>query len=222
MRSAPATAALLAALLLSAAAAPAQAGLTHYWTWRRAPEREALRRCAVEQRRLLDARAAALHLDLPPPPPEEGGPGPLGPPLFAFNGSGEEASEPFVWPGRLGFNFCKTAGKPYDALVTAVLIAARDCFGPELLAIGSDAEWADWAPGAALYREVLGREAKSPFGGQPAAPAEAAEGGPEQRQPAPAGDHRLGVRGLAALFVLTLLAFLALYAWDRKRSRPLD
>ena len=60
------------------------------------------------------------------------------------------------------FQFTKTAYKPYDEVVTACLIVARDHFPPALLTIHSDGEWAEWARGAALYEQVLGRPAHDP------------------------------------------------------------
>jgi len=36
-----------------------------------------------------------------------------------LNGIGDDANEPFVFPGDPGFNFCKTEGKPYDDVVSA-------------------------------------------------------------------------------------------------------
>ena len=81
--------------------------------------------------------------------------------------STEEAAthEPFVFPGRAGFNFCKTNGKLYDAAVTACLLVARDHFSPDELKIDSDGQWedGDWNAGAKLYQQVLGRAAANPI-----------------------------------------------------------
>jgi hypothetical protein len=79
-----------------------------------------------------------------------------------FNGLGEDAHEPFVFPGQPGFNFCKTAYKPYDEVVTACLIAARDYFPPSILNISSDGSWLDWSDGAKLYSRVLNRTPHDP------------------------------------------------------------
>lgn len=84
-----------------------------------------------------------------------------------FNGIGDDGHEPFVFPGEPGFNFCKTAYKPYDEVVTACLLVARDHFPPKVLAISSDGEWADWGKGEKLYRSVFGRSPKYPFGEAP-------------------------------------------------------
>ena len=81
-----------------------------------------------------------------------------------FNGRGDNAHEPFVFPGNAGFNFCKTQFKPYDAVVTACLIAARDHFPTSTLVIASDGKWdeGDWADGARLYENALGRKPADP------------------------------------------------------------
>ena len=71
-------------------------------------------------------------------------------------------------------------------MVTAILIAARDCFSPGLLAIGSDGEWDDWAAGARLYQSVTGRKALSPLEGAVHDPEEeAAEGAAPAAGPRP-------------------------------------
>jgi hypothetical protein len=60
------------------------------------------------------------------------------------------------------FDFCKTAYKPYDAVVTAVLIRAKHWYG-ELVKIGSDGDWdGDWQEGRALYERVFGEVGQCP------------------------------------------------------------
>lgn len=54
------------------------------------------------------------------------------------------------WQG----GFCKTAYRPYDLPVTAVLIAFKKHFGPHVR-VSSDGELKDWAEGARLCHEVL-------------------------------------------------------------------
>ena len=44
------------------------------------------------------------------------------------------------------YNFCKTAGKPYDAAVTAVLSIVNH-YAAAVYAISSDGEAQDWAVG---------------------------------------------------------------------------
>ena len=141
----------------------AQAGYTHYWRWAQAPDAAALSNCIAEMKLIIQARKIILvGPDLPGAvagsPKIEGM-------KVDINGIGDDAHEPFVFPGKVGFNFCKTEGKPYDEVVTACLILARDYFPDSVLAISSDGEWQDWSSGANLYSSVLRRRAKYAFGG---------------------------------------------------------
>jgi len=143
----------------------AGAGYTHYYTWKQPPDDTSLKACVADMNRLIEARKSILvSPDVP-----ESTPGSLK--LSAtnvdFNGIGVNAHEPFVFPYTLSshdsFNFCKTAWKPYDEVVTACLIVARDHFSPSVLEISSDGEWPDWSRGAMLYTSVFGRRARDPM-----------------------------------------------------------
>jgi hypothetical protein len=75
--------------------------------------------------------------------------------LVAFNGVGEGGHETFgIRLGDEGFDFCKTAEKPYDAVVTASLIHAKKIFG-DAIEIKSDGDWGDWDSGKVLYETVF-------------------------------------------------------------------
>jgi hypothetical protein len=81
--------------------------------------------------------------------------------VVAFNGYGADSHESFYWSiNSDGFDFCKTAAKPYDAVVTACLIHLKDVYG-DLVNIGSDGSWADWTLGARLYRNATGLTAEN-------------------------------------------------------------
>ena len=83
--------------------------------------------------------------------------------LVSFNGYGAESHETFYWSADAsGFNFCKTAYKPYDAVVTACLIHLKDVYG-EAVSIGSDGDWSEWSDGARLYRNATGLTAENPM-----------------------------------------------------------
>jgi hypothetical protein len=68
--------------------------------------------------------------------------------------------------GSDGFNFCKTARKPYDSVVVAILILAIVNEQPGWEEIQSDGTWGDWVDahggydtpigGVALYEETFG------------------------------------------------------------------
>lgn len=76
-------------------------------------------------------------------------------PLIFFNGVKDGAHEDFaVTDGDVGFNFCKTAGKPYDTVVTAVLIHLKRSLG-DAVSIDSDGNWSDWEGGRLLYETVF-------------------------------------------------------------------
>lgn len=130
----------------------AHAGYTHYWTWKVEPDPPRVERAVAEMNRIVEARRAILEVE------DAGGPN-----AIFFNGIGDGAHEPFVFPGKVGFQFVKTAMKPYDAVVTACLIVARDHFTREELAISSDGTWDAWRHGRDLYIEVLERQANSPL-----------------------------------------------------------
>jgi hypothetical protein len=92
----------------------------------------------------------------------------------AFNGLGEDSHETFGWDAicpinpihRAGkpfyFDFCKTARKPYDAVVTACLILLKQTYG-EAVQVSSDGSWSEWQAGRDLYTTVFGVEAPAPF-----------------------------------------------------------
>jgi hypothetical protein len=60
------------------------------------------------------------------------------------------------------FDFCKTAEKPYDVVVTASLLLLKDCYG-DAVDISSDGYWSEWLNGRELYKRVFGNDPKSPF-----------------------------------------------------------
>lgn len=92
--------------------------------------------------------------------------------VIRFNGHGSAGHETFfVERGGLGgFNFCKTARKPYDEAVTAVLCIvghhltkAGELNKPYY--INSDGYWDDWLPGRTLAADVLDEPLQFALGG---------------------------------------------------------
>ena len=94
---------------------------------------------------------------------------------FSINGDDgrDLAHETFYWAGipersewRKGesdyFSFCKTAYKPYDAVITAILIRAKTIYG-NCVRISSDGDWQDWQAGREMYQTVFGEVAECPF-----------------------------------------------------------
>ena len=135
------------------------AGYTQYYTWHQKPGDTELKTCISEMRRVIEARTNILA------GPDGTGTVIIDPSHLALNGIGEESHETFIFPGELGFNFCKTAAKPYDEVVTACLLVARDHFPSSVLSIDSDGSWSegDWQDGIKLYTSVLGRTPQNPM-----------------------------------------------------------
>jgi hypothetical protein len=137
----------------------AHAGYTHYFTWHQKPGDTDLKACIDEMRRIIQVRTNILV-------GPDGASSVIVDPLHVdLNGVGDDAHEPFVFPGEVGFNFCKTEYKPYDAVVTACLLIARDHFPQSVLSISSDGSWSDgdWREGIKLYSSVLGRSPRNPM-----------------------------------------------------------
>ena len=94
---------------------------------------------------------------------------------FSLNGIDDMSHETFTWKALPTqsewrkdepeiFDFCKTAMKPYDAVVTAILIRAKEIYG-SCVSISSDGEWNEWKDGRDLYEAVFGEVAQCPFDG---------------------------------------------------------
>ena len=92
---------------------------------------------------------------------------------FSLNGIDDMSHETFTWkamPTQVEwrknepeiFDFCKTAMKPYDAVVTAILIRAKEIYG-SCVSISSDGDWSEWKDGRDLYEAVFGEVAQCPF-----------------------------------------------------------
>lgn len=92
--------------------------------------------------------------------------------LVRFNGIGEDGHDRFFFdrcpnrwpvPGKIHVSaFCKTAHKPYDAVVCATLLAAKKVFGDDVK-VYSDGEWDDWIEGRRLYGELFSEIPAYPF-----------------------------------------------------------
>lgn len=96
------------------------------------------------------------------------------------NGHGDAASKPVIGEGVIEFNgvgpdldhetfciaqepfseFCKTARKPYDIVVVAILAYAAAKYGFE---VGSDGDVLDWGAGTALACTATGEPIPNPL-----------------------------------------------------------
>ncbi len=84
--------------------------------------------------------------------------------MIHFNGVGEDGHETFVVMRARDsdFSFCKTAQKPYDAIVTAVLCLAYT-IAPGVLKISSDGRSEEWATGLALAKAAWDDSVTNPI-----------------------------------------------------------
>ena len=84
-----------------------------------------------------------------------------------FNGVEDEGHEDCYFPSSPDqldeFQFCKTAQKPYDIVVTAALCILQERCG-KLVEVSSDGNAEEWEAGRALAEKVLGRPIKVPAG----------------------------------------------------------
>jgi len=82
--------------------------------------------------------------------------------IISFNGNGDQSHESFVVENNgTGFEFCKTAFKPYDVAVVAclsILTHKLDNFEPR-----SDGTKDEWQEGVDLAREITGLDIKNPI-----------------------------------------------------------
>jgi hypothetical protein len=146
-------------------------GYTHYWRVRPTADAGAWREALVEAAEIVRHSPVSLagwDGNGEPELSEDG---------IRFNGVGELAHETFElladparyepapWgesiPGYV-FSFCKTARKPYDIVVTALLAALHDRLGPSVIIVTSDGDPQDWADGCQLASCVLGRQIACP------------------------------------------------------------
>ena len=128
-------------------------GYTHYWrkagdsftTEQWAKLTKATKRVIQAWELALDHRVA-VEYDEPTKPPHISGE------CIRFNGIGPDGHETFMLLKEPdAFEFCKTARKPYDDVVTAVLVLANH-YAPQALSITSDGDPAEWSAGLALAR----------------------------------------------------------------------
>jgi hypothetical protein len=81
-----------------------------------------------------------------------------------LNGYGEDSHESFFWYKVCSnsYDFCKTARKPYDVVVTALLLAAQEAYG-SAVTISSDGSPSEWEDGLRLFYQATGLVATVPF-----------------------------------------------------------
>lgn len=137
-------------------------GYTHYWTPKKATPKQ-WDELLKEAKQLLEALPAntdsAGGYSSDEPLEIKGGMGD-GEPTFnknmiCFNGNEEKGldHETFLIEADIAkWSFCKTARKPYDLLVCAILIGAHNVLGYE---VRSDGSLEDWKPAIEFYMKTI-------------------------------------------------------------------
>lgn len=143
--------AILFACVLLFVGRVARAGYTHTWTWKQKPDDGEVARCIGDIQKMILRRPDVVVVLSPQVPGE-----------LRLNGRGESAQDDFVFPGKVGTNVVSTEREPYDEIVTAALLVARDHFPPEVLEIKSEGTWLQWQDGILLYTETFTRAPKNP------------------------------------------------------------
>lgn len=135
-------------------------GYTHYWKHRKIPDEKwaPFLRDVKKVFNHPEVRALIRFEDDSEDPPRADAE------VIRFNGRDGNGYETFLLckEERLGFAFCKTSRKPYDMVVTAILLLAHKHLSPELT-ISSDGSWVEWLGGRELYEAVFGETATNPF-----------------------------------------------------------
>lgn len=133
-------------------------GYTHHWN-NRSKDRDAYREGLKAVRSIVGNSPVPLANGY-----GDRGTEPEVSPRIFFNGVGpDDDHETFHLPAEptQGFEFCKTAYKPYDLIVVACLAAMQEIVGKDF-AVSSDGESADWMEGCKFASEILGRRIPVP------------------------------------------------------------
>jgi len=132
-------------------------GYTHYWRIKKDISKRMFKKTSTECKKLLNAINGKIKLCSQYGDDTK--------PIFsdteiAFNGVGDGSFEDFLFDGdRTTGEYCKTAERPYDLLVTGVLIVAKVTMG-ERIKVNSDCDKADWQEGIDFVNKTLGLSVK--------------------------------------------------------------
>ena len=143
-------------------------GYTHYWRQKETLNQSDWALVVEDARAILEKTTVPLawEYDESDRPPQIDGE------LVRFNGLGDDGHETLYLTRQRrdlydyekqfedakdgAFSFCKTAYKPYDVVVVAVLACLSDRF-PEAFTVSSDGEEDEWLAGLILAREATER-----------------------------------------------------------------
>jgi hypothetical protein len=147
-------------------------GYTHYWTQTRNLTEQEFGDFVGAARRIINVAegkptntAGGYHTE---PVHICGGNGKGKPTLtkdeLVLNGNGPDLDHETFAINRVkqtdSWDFCKTARKPYDVVVTALLIILAHDYGFE---VSSDGDAEEWEAGEKLVAEALGKEYPNPL-----------------------------------------------------------
>jgi len=123
-------------------------GYTHYWKNEGFTPEQWGEACEIS-RKIIDASAVPVQFEYDQDDDPE-----VSPSLIRFNGVEDDGHETFyLTPVSDSFSFCKTARKPYDEIVVAVLGALAE-INPHF-SWSSDGDAQDHIDGIALYQRAL-------------------------------------------------------------------
>jgi hypothetical protein len=136
-------------------------GYTHYWRELNTVDESAYQSALTDIRTLVAASLVPLFDGMGEGSPDLDG-------VIDFNGdaSKNHDHESFFLADRVsgndGFEFCKTAEKPYDLIVVAALAVLADRVPG--VAVSSDGNASEWADGVRFASKTLGRIIRNPIG----------------------------------------------------------
>lgn len=138
-------------------------GYTHYWYLNQKGDEEKYQRALKDIRKIIHVRRTSLADGM-------GEGKPVYEKEISINGKGDQSHETFFLPpdlansqvhvsgigqeGNFCFNFCKTAYKPYDEIVTACLSILFMHLGKDVR-VSSDGDASDWERGIKFAEMVL-------------------------------------------------------------------
>lgn len=146
-------------------------GYTHYWTQHRSFTADEWMQLSADLQSLLKDVQHVQGIPLSNGNAEPGTSPEFRADDIAFNGLGEDSHETFVilrqrprtrdWQtaAQRGWDFCKTARKPYDLAVTAALCYLTTTFEPPAFTASSDGDGSDWIAGLEEARRAIPRVA---------------------------------------------------------------
>lgn len=130
-------------------------GYTHYWENPKAIPTETWALICDDAQKLIAASPVSIQWESDDKRPPEVSR--LIEPLIRFNGVDGDGHETFyVEACVIGFAFCKTARKPYDIMVTAMLAMIHAHWSS--FKVSSDGNAHEWEDGLAFASKTLGRE----------------------------------------------------------------